>query len=76
MKRKMALGLFIMLLSVLGCKSSGARGEIDEPSWALNTPTDSTYYYFVGYVEDMGAVTELKREKPSSSESKNHELHI
>lgn len=70
MKRKMALGLFIMLLSVLGCKSSGTRGEINEPSWAMNTPTDSTYYYFVGYVEDMGTVTELKEKALFNAKAK------
>ncbi len=70
MKRNLTLAMMMLLLSLMGCKSAGTRGGTDDPAWALNPPTDSTYQYFVGYIEDIGSVTELKEKAVFNAKAK------
>lgn len=52
----LAISLLVMGFWVACGETKGIR----EPEWALNTPTESGYMYFVGYAEDLGLPSELR----------------
>jgi hypothetical protein len=66
MKRSALILSGLMSILLMSCGGGGAAvksgnsAPVKEPDWALNPPTSSQYYYFVGYAQDLGTGVEVK----------------
>ncbi|OHD54537.1 MAG: hypothetical protein A2Y33_05070 [Spirochaetes bacterium GWF1_51_8] len=64
MKRFAMIMAAISGLILMSCGGGGAavknNGPVQEPDWALNPPSSSQFYYFVGYTQDLGTGIEVK----------------
>ncbi len=72
--RRFAVKLIVLLILgvLISCQGGGTKPEsavTGGPSWALNPPTSSDYYYFVGYTEGIDAVQVLQDSAVNNAKS-------